>query len=96
MMASGVGPVISADPTSFIVPSPPHAITSRAPRATAAAASSLAWPRRSETTISAASPHDASAARASSTRRDAACGPPPPEIGLMMTVITIRNLQLRI
>ena len=43
----------SARPTSLIVPSPPHAMTSSTPAATASSASSCAWPTRSVSRISA-------------------------------------------
>ena len=45
MIPSGTSSNASADATSLIVPSPPQAITSRAPLRTADFASSRAWPR---------------------------------------------------
>src|SRR5712692_951518 len=75
------------DATSLIVPSPPHATTSRAPRAAAALASSRAWPVRSVTNTSARSPWRSTTVAASSARARARSGPAPPAIGLMMMEI---------
>src|SRR6516164_790187 len=91
-MPIGTSPNASVDATSLIVPSPPHAITRRAPRATAAFVSSRAWPARSVTKTSAGSPWRSTMADASSARARAISGRTPPEIGLMMKVISERSL----
>jgi hypothetical protein len=77
----------SADATSLIVPSPPHAITSRAPRRTADLASSRAWPTASVISTSAGSPWASTTASASCARARAPRGLTPPEIGLMMMTV---------
>ena len=90
MMPSGTSPNASADATSLIVPSPPHAITSRTPRARPPpCASSCAWPTRFGDEDfggdrRALDDDTASCARRADRVRTGA----PPAIGLMMTVRT--------
>ena len=87
-MPSGTSPNASADATSLIVPSPPHAITSRAPRRTAAAASSRAWPTASVTNTSTGSPLRVDdVARELRPRARGVADATPPEIGLMMMAV---------
>ena len=89
MMPSGISSNASAEATSLIVPSPPHAITSRAPRPTAALARSRAWPTRfgDEDFGRIAVRVDDRGASCALAR--AAAGRAPPEIGLMMMAMDI-------
>src|SRR6185436_5978737 len=66
---SGTGPNASAVATSFTVPSPPQATTRRAPRSTAPAASSRAWPACAVIRISGSAPAASSRSEAWSARR---------------------------
>jgi hypothetical protein len=87
---SAVSRNTSDDATSFTVPSPPQAITTSIPRATAACVRSRAWWRRSVTKISAATPCASTHAAACSARWRAVSGrTPSPEIGLMMTATRV-------
>ena len=84
IIPSGTSPKTSADATSLMVPSPPHAITSRTPLFTAAFASSRAWPGRWVTNTSAGSPWASTTVAASCARARMAAGLAPLEMGLMM------------
>src|SRR5580765_5199640 len=95
-MPSGTSLNASVDATSLIVPSPPHAMTRRAPRAMAAFVSSRACPARSVTKTSAGSPWRSTMADASSARPRATSGRTPPEIGLMMIAINADRDQERL
>ena len=88
---SGTSPNVRADATSLIVPSPPHAMTSRAPRATAAFVSSRACPWLSVTKTSAGSPCRSTMADASSARARAASGRTPPAMGLITKAMEDRR-----
>ena len=88
MIPSGTSPNASADATSLIVPSPPQAITSRAPlrdrglRQLARVAGALG-----DEDLGGVAVRSTAMRRAAPRARRAAPATDPPEIGLMMTVI---------
>src|SRR5262249_42763294 len=94
MIPSGVRDPASVDATSLIVPSPPQAMTSDAPRSSAARASSRACPPRSVRWTPPATPAAVKRRSRNATRRPATSGvAPAPDNGL--TIATIPASAIR-